>query len=371
MKKNTTNIALSIICMVAVAFMLGSCGKNMNKESEQAHRKYLAVQLPNTFTWSIIDKNGKVVVETDYRTDVSSISNVYDDVYWVRSSSGRRQLFSVNQPDQPLLDEESADVADFVYCDHTLVATRKQSIRIINTKGETVATLPENVRSCQSFSKGGYAVFKNRDGKMGAIDREGKIVVEPIYTNLVPLNEGVFLTDSYQFVDAQGNLLGELDRQKYILTNLGIEDGKIVVRDANSRGSQCCVINPKGEQLFSIPAADASYYRDGYVVIKDSYGQWGVADDSGNVIISPKYPILINIGGGDFVTMANGKYGVINAKDKTIVDFGYTGFGMEKLGDNFIVGRNYVYMLVNRNGEELATFKQYGQVDHPCAYRFR
>lgn len=365
MKQNIFYIAIS---MLMAAFMLGSCGGSNRGEDASKHREYLAVSLSNSsYKWSIIDKEGNVVVETEYPTTGVSISNVFDDVYWVKSN-GRCQLFSVNQPNQPLLDEEQANVADFIYCGYTFVATRQQPIRIINTKGETVATLPESIRECHSFGKDGYAVVRGEGGKFGVVDTNGKLLIEPTYTNLQPLGEGVFLAELRQFLDAQGNVLGEIDPQKYVVTNLGMEKGKMIVRDASTR--LCCVINQKGEEEFALPmAVDASYYKGGYAPFRDASGLWGILDDDGDVVVQPQYPMLFNIGGGEFIVNANGGFGVINAQGETIVDFNYNGgFDPEKVGENFIMARNYEYMLVNKQGEELATFKKFGQFDHPVAY---
>ena len=365
MKKNIICIAVS---MIAAAFLLGSCGKSNSEEDASAHREYLAVGLSNSsHKWSIIDKEGNVIVETEYPTTGVDISNVFDDVYWVKSN-GRCQLFSVNQPNQHLLDEEQANVADFIYCGYTFVATRQQPIRIINTKGETVATLPESIRECHSFGKDGYAVVRGEGGKFGVVDTNGKLLIEPTYTNLQPLGEGVFLAELRQFLDAQGNVLGEIDPQKYVVTNLGMEKGKMIVRDASTR--LCCVINQKGEEEFALPmAVDASYYKGGYAPFRDASGLWGILDDDGDVVVQPQYPMLFNIGGGEFIVNANGGFGVINAQGETIVDFNYNGgFDPEKVGENFIMARNYEYMLVNKQGEELATFKKFGQFDHPVAY---
>ena len=364
MKKNIIYIAVS---MIAAAFLLGSCGKSNSEEDASAHREYLAVGLSNSsHKWSIIDKEGNVVVETEYPTTGASISNVFDDVYWVRSN-GRCQLFSVNQPNQPLLDEEHAHAADFIYCGYTFVATRKQPIRIINTKGETVATLPESIRECHSFGKDGYALVKDESRNFGVVDTSGKMTIEPSYSKLAPLGDGIFLAELHQFLDAQGNVLGEIDPQKYAVTNLGMEKGKMIVRNADSR--QCCVINQRGEELFALPmAADASPYRGGYAAFRDASGLWGVLDDDGNVAVQPQYPMLFNVGGGDFIAMANCGFCVINAKGETVVGFNYEKFDVEKLGENFVMGKSYKYMIVNRQGEELATFKKIGQIDSPVAY---
>ena len=118
-------------------------------------------------------------------------------------------------------------------------------------------------------------------------------------------------------------------------------------------------------------AVYASPYRSGYATFKDASGLWGVVNDDGDVVVTPQYSMLFNVGGGDFIAMAYGGFGVINVKNEIIVDFNDGEFDTEKLGDNFVMGTGYEYMLVNRKGEQLATFKKIGQVDHPVSYRLR
>ena len=342
--------------------LLSGCDK-----SEDNRLEYLAVQLSEGGRWSIIDKNGKMVAKDEYPAD-ATISYIYDGVYWVKTGD-KYQLYNVDNPKKPVTKEKFESVTTFFQTDRAAVSTQLgQPIRIINTKGETVATLPESIRECHSFGKDGYAVVRGEGGKFGVVDTNGKLLIEPTYTNLQPLGEGVFLAELRQFLDAQGNVLGEIDPQKYVVTNLGMEKGKMIVRDASTR--LCCVINQKGEEEFALPmAVDASYYKGGYAPFRDASGLWGILDDDGDVVVQPQYPMLFNIGGGEFIVNANGGFGVINAQGETIVDFNYNGgFDPEKVGDNFIMARNYEYMLVNKQGEELATFKKFGQFDHPVAY---
>ena len=55
--------------------------------------------------WSIIDKNGKEIVKDKYapESQFSHIS-VSDGVYWVKQDD-KWQLFSIDQPKKPLMDE--------------------------------------------------------------------------------------------------------------------------------------------------------------------------------------------------------------------------------------------------------------------------
>lgn len=368
MKKSLIYTTLPIACIVLCALMLNSCKRSLGEEDMSVHREYLAV---SNIMWSIINKNGQVVLETDYRADASSFSNVFDDVYWVRSGNSC-QLFSVNQPNQPLIDEEHANVADFICCDHTVMARNGEPLCVINTKGETIATLPEDIKTCSSFSRDGYAIFQNRQGSTGVIDKSGQTVIEPNYRSLMPIIGGTFLTDSYQILDSNGKVIGEIDRQRYALQAVP-KGGGIIVSDAGyGNNRQWHVLNKKGEKMFTMqtPIRSAQDYRDGYLVFIDNYGRFGVADEQGNETVNPQYDLLFSLGEGEFIASQGRTWGIINAKDETLVEFNYSSFDFEKLGDNYIAGKNYKYFLIDRAGNELASFRKYGTADHPFASRF-
>ena len=185
MKKYLANIAWSICCVVMAALALGGCGK-----SNARNLKYLVVQMEEGSSWSIIDKDGNVVVEEEYPAS-SVISDIYEGVYWVKSGN-KYQLFSIDNPKKPLVDEEFDDVADFKDYDLTFVSVHNKPIRIINTKGKTVATLPKSVKRCYSFSKEGYALYMDKNEKWGVMNDKGKTIVKPTYAATGLLNEGVF-----------------------------------------------------------------------------------------------------------------------------------------------------------------------------------
>lgn len=359
MKKNIKSILLSIICIIVAVPMLSSCEKNNNE------LEFLAVQLSEGENWSIIDKDGKVVAEEEYQTD-ATISTVYDGVYWVKTGE-KYQLFCVDNPKKPLIDEEFDDVADFQQSDFTFVSVHNQPIRIINKKGKTVVTLPKSVKNCYSFSKEGVALFMDKNEKWGLMNEKGKTIVKPLYDVGIPINEGVFIAAKKKedtkvlILNTAGKKVGEINGNKYDLVTIQIREGKIIVKDAKSNNPKFHALNEKGEKLFTIKKAQeiTSNYKDGYLVIKNDNGKYGVVDDKGDVIIRPKYTKLSNYGKGLFMAQKNDKVGVINAKDETIIDFEYNDALTGMLGDKFIVQDGNEWLVIDKELKEYATFYSY------------
>ena len=178
---------ISTICIMMAVFMLSSCGKN----EPEKQKEYLAVQFSEGGMWSIIDQDGTIVAENAYPADAEVFPISSHGIYWVRSN-GWYKLYSVEHPDKPITDEGFREVSNFGESDRTAVYNRNEPIRIINNKGETIATLPESIDEVNSFDKDGYAIYKNQDDRYGVINSDGVVVVEALYCNPSPVSEGVF-----------------------------------------------------------------------------------------------------------------------------------------------------------------------------------
>ncbi len=372
MKKNIFYIA---ICTVMAASMLSSCGKN----EPEKQMEYLAVQFSEGGMWSIIDQDGKMVAENAYPAE-AEIFPISHGIYWV-NSKGWYKLYSVEHPDKPIMDEGFREVSNFGESDRAAVYKRNEPIRIINTKGETIATLPESIDEVNSFNKDGYAIYKDQDDRYGVINRDGAVVVKALYRSPSPISEGVFTAlrewgaPSEMIIDVQGNELGEIPNDRYDIVSPDVREGKIIAIDSNSNIKQLYVFNTKGEQLFTIPDTYEFYkgrvcYKDGYLAVTNSEGTFGVVDAQGKVVLQTSYTALINQGNGEFVAQKGEKWGVINIKGDIIIDFNYDADPFERLrlGDNFVMKKGNDYVLVSREGKEILEFYQFSERYNIAAY---
>ena len=367
---------ISTICIMMAVFMLSSCGKN----EPEKQKEYLAVQFSEGGMWSIIDQDGTIVAENAYPADAEIFPISSHGIYWVRSN-GWYKLYSVEHPDKPITDEGFREVSNFGESDRTAVYNRNEPIRIINNKGETIATLPESIDEVNSFNKDGYAIYKNQDDRYGVINSDGVVVVEALYCNPSPVSEGVFTAcrewgdASETIFDVQGNKLGEIPHDRYEIFSPDVREGKIIAIDSNSDIKQLYVFNTKGEQLFTIPDTYEFYkgrvcYKDGYLAVTNSDGTFGVVDAQGKVVLQTPYTALINQGNGEFVAQKGEKWGVINIKGDIIVDFNYDADPFERLrlGDNFVMKKGDNHVLVSKEGKEVLDFYQFSERYNIAAY---
>ena len=321
-KSKTLQLWQATLCLMTAALMLGSCGK---KDHANLNYDYLPVQMSSGDSWSIIDKDGKEVVKEEYPADATN------------------------------------------FCGGVAVVSRpNEQIRIIDVKDKTVATLNKDIKRCGRFYEEGYAVFQTVDDKQGLIDSKGHIVVQPNFAFVTNPNDGLFMafhteSEKIHIYSIKGEMMGEIDINKYHLLNYEISEGKILVRDAEDNEGHTIVLDSKGKKLFDIKkskegnAANGNYL-DGYLTFKDGNGKEGVANDKGEVVIRPKYELMANYGNGLFTAKKGGKFGIVNEKDETIIDFDYDDTGAYMLGDNFLVKDGNSWLLLGKDGKELTSF---------------
>ena len=353
--KNMFYIKPVICSLMLVTFILSSCEKKrMGYELE-----YLPVQMSMGDSWSIIDKNGKVVVEEEYPSD-ATVFPIVDGVYWVKQD-GTYQLYSIKNPKLPLIDEEFTHVTMFGDgC--SAVSAPNIPIRIINTQGKIVATLSQDIKSCSQYRGNGYAIVQSFDKKHGIIDTEGNIVIEPQYSSIA-LGEDVFFATSDNDGDDVIRIIDYYGKELAVVKDYdpigNVMEGKFLAVESNKEGP-ITVFDKTGKELFRIKnsvqdQSSSESYLDGYIVYKAENDMYGVIDKDGKSVIRAKYELMYNNSNGDFIAKKGNKFGVVNAKDKTILPFNFD-FVMASLGSNYVVANGDHWALVNKNGKELTTF---------------
>lgn len=370
MKKSQIQPMLTTVGMLALVLLLAGCGKKSNSE---LNIDYLAVQMSKGDSWSIIDKDGKEVVKEEYPAD-SKLSTIYEGVYWVYSNE-KYQLYSLDNPKKPVIDEEFATATAF-HAGVAVVGNPNQQIRIINTEGKTVATLGKNIKRCYGFTEDGYAIIHNTSDKKGIIDTKGNIVIAPAYAEIENPSEGLFLAkkddDSKKvlILDIKGQKHGEIDTEKYYILNSRVSEGKIPVRDAVDPEAHTVILDKTGQKLFDIKKAKegfrAAAYADGYMLFSNGE-EVGVVDDKGEVVIRPKYKTVINNANGTFTVKKDDKWGVVDTKDETIIDFDYDSSFFFMMGGNYILKEGSSWSLVNKEGKEITSFAEFSIYDDSYA----
>ncbi|MCR5678958.1 MAG: WG repeat-containing protein [Prevotella sp.] len=358
---------IETLAFLFVIVSLCGCGG----QDEGSHRlSYLAVQMNKNADWSIIDKDGNEVVKEEYPAD-TEISDVSDEgAFWVKSGD-KYQLFIISQPKKPLIDEEFTQATNFSG-NRAVVGSPNTPIRVIDTEGHVVATLSKDIKRCFEYYNG-YAVVLNANDLYGVIDQDGKMVLKPAYTDIRGVSKGLVIGRKqeddkiWEIINIKGEKQGEFSTEKYVLYS--VSDGKIVVGPTDNPSGSISILNEKGEKMFDIHKAPSynnqdAYYKDGFLVFTDASGKMGVVDDKGELQIRGRYEDMHNLGRGEFAAKKGDKWGVVNAKDETLVDFDFTDCFQQALGDNFLISNGKTWMLMNSENKEVTSFIKLGGIGH-------
>lgn len=339
-------------CLMAVAACVFiSCGGKKQERSLE----YLPVQMEKDGNWSIVDTDGKVVVDNEYAPE-DGISDIYDDgQYWVKSGDKYR-LFNISSPKKPITDDEYDGVTDFSE-GRAFVSHVGEPIQMIDCKGKVLTTLSKEVKAVKSSFNDGMAIYTDTNDKFGYIGLNGEIAIKAKYDLSYGFNEGyaiTYMNDKVAIIDKKGNKTGDVPaRHLYAL----FQEGKAAKMNFSDR---LVFVNHKGETVLKPKKEYTSVYGgamgfvDGYCVVQTKDNELAVIDDKGETVIrTGKYKNLLNCGNGIFVAKSNDKYGLIDKDDNKLIDFKYDEYGCRTSTDKYIFKDGSSYILVDKDGNEV------------------
>lgn len=338
--------------LLAAGLFLASCGK----KSEVKDLDYLVVKLEDDEDWSIIDGNGEVVAREEYAAD-SKVSFVSDGVYWVQDADGYH-LYHVDDPKNPLIEKTFSSATIFVDGRAT-VSNPDEPITLINTDGETVRQMGENVGSVYPFQNEYAVYFDRKANKFGYIDRSGDIVIPARYDLAISFNEDLAIVSKDQsagiltIIDKKGNERGNIDGMKYTLQNLFFVDEMLAV--CNNEDKKFEMLNSKGEKVLSLSGSVCQttsetrkpYNIGGTIIFSDASGKMGIADYEGNRLIRPKYDWIFYFGNGTYAVEKKDKVSFVDKEDNSLDSDKYDNVFLYLLGGNVIAKEDDTYHLLD------------------------
>ena len=252
-----------------------------------------------------------------------------------------------------------------------------------------------------------------QDGKYGVIDREGNIVVEPVYSTIdipnptLPVfiksddgqnfsaidNNGNNILTGYESVEAisinnissnipyektvlkykQGGLYGLIDMQGNkitdniynSITNIDYKEGNLKVEQNGQYGviniKGTTIIKPEYESIIADGYYDeeTKYERAGFILrIKTDDGyKFGYADRKGKIILEPLYnevSRITEITGDDvfLITANNGRYGVVK-NGKEVLKNDFTDINFDQNNNLLILQKDSSWGVVDLEGNNI------------------
>ena len=374
--------------MALAAILFCSCdGTGSNDIS---HQDYAAVRLTEGSAWSIIDTDGNVIADSVFSTE-KALTLAYDGAFWVVDERGY-QLYNVEHHDKPLTPVYRS--ATSFRQGRAFVSNGNEPIKMIDTKGNVVATLPGSISRAWEFSPNGLAQCKNGDTYI-YVDTHGRKVFTVKAKRTFDGDDHVCVQDevgnSFSIYDRHGQRTGHFEFVQYIPVGCFSEGLLPVIKDplftygngktAIDWSKPITYLNKKGEEQFTIPGSkhttserhelDFSFH-EGYTIFTTGESHYGIANNKGEIIAQPDYETLGYVGNGFFVAgkdfqLGRGyKQGIVKADGTEVIPFGYDldERAVMIYGDNFIVRRNGVE-LVSQQGEVKNTFASFSTW-YPC-----
>lgn len=100
-------------CRVLTLSLLSSSCREQTASESMNRLDYMAVQIDENDSWSIMDNSGKIIIEREY-SPKGSISKIYPNgLFWVRQNE-KNSLFSIESYKKAINTQEYDQVTDFV-----------------------------------------------------------------------------------------------------------------------------------------------------------------------------------------------------------------------------------------------------------------
>ena len=199
----------------------------------------------------------------------------------------------------------------------------------VNKKGEVLFELKQAEEAC-AFHEG-YAAFSNISGEWGLVDKTGRIVIEPRWTNVIPMvvRDRILVKDGdsgWCLIDTEGRILsdyyaqmGTKDYDEGFLQNyvqalqldripVKLENGKWGIIDRNGAN----IVNPQFDEIML--DGDNYLFRKGYL--------YGWCDKDGQYIINPQFSEASLFGDNKLaaVETKDGDWGYIDREGKWVIN---------------------------------------------------
>ena len=275
---------------------------------------YTSVAIGAGFSYGVIDKNGKFIINPQYKfIGIRSGS----DFIVVQNNAEKWGLYFHDKlkipPQFDLMEHPSED----------LIATKLgDTWGYINLDGKIV--INPIYQMAKQFSEG--LAFVKLDGKYGVIDKSGVFLIAPQFDG------GYFFRDSTAVVTVGGKA-GIIDKS-----------GKFLV-------------NPQYEDMKVWPPAVFSEVDANYKLIPiKSDGKWGYIETNGTIKISPQFDQASFFYDDMAVVKIGDKFGYINSSGKFMINPVYEK-AQKFYNDKAVVGMDGKHRFINKDGSYVSDAK--------------
>lgn len=326
---------------------MSSCGSG---GGEKLKLDYIPVQAREDAKWGFVGPDGKMLYEDEFKKAPSPVIN---GVFSVEEDGGISVYESTDK--KPTLIKGLEELVDAgVMNDGVIPIVRKnERIKLVDKSGKEKLVFDpidgNEIIRVGSCSTDGLFQFVLANENVGVMNTSGKVLIEPKYLSITYLKEDRYLALQYGEPDS----LGIKPVNYYLLDGKGKEIVKfkdVMVSATQFVDGKCLVmksednipgyINKSGE-FTKLPAKIVKFdsHFDGKIFgFETEEGSTGIMNIDGEIVIRPKYKVVVPISDGKFVVKNDDSQWFVLNKDgekETVLDdmevilplstFGYSG----------------------------------------------
>ncbi len=331
-----------VLLLILVALI--SCSKSHYVDVE------LVPVQNNEYKYLYVNESGEEVISARFE----EAELFYDDLALVKEND----LYGyINKKGEYVIPNQYANATVFLE-GIAFVVKPNEGIVAIDKSGKELFR-KDNIEEVSPYFEG-YALFaeRNEAGKLlyGAMDREGKVVLAPNYTDIRPPYKGVFPVlnseRKWGFVDKEGNMV--VDYRFNSLLGLITDEG-FYVSDSNVRG----VMNEEGiikESAKFIVKMPMGIDNLSAVMPVNKFGCWGVVDEDEDYVLPSEY-LNVNTADGEIFAVKEKSqlFSFIDRDGKYIIAPKFRKATPFINGVAWVQNKKMKWGLIDKNGSYLLT----------------
>jgi len=171
--------------------------------------------------------------------------------------------------------------------------------------------------------------FKSELGytwKQGFMNRQGQVVIEPIFSKVNYFNEGLALVaeeGDWGYIDKKGKVIIKLQYGWATDFSEELAQVSIATEENGEKTTKTTFIDKKSneamDEKFDFNSRSESLFKNGIACIAQNR-KWGFINKTGEFIIDPIYEVARNFNEGLAPVKTNGKWGFINTEGKFVIE---------------------------------------------------
>lgn len=352
-----------LFVLLSIVLLFNSCGKG--DLSVQEAYKLIPVQLKKDGKISLMDFDGKIVLEDEFSAESSVF---YAEGIVIEHKKDRKVVYHKikGKKSEQINDTKYSDGTPFVN-GYALVKKDNGMLALIDDEGkEKISNLSkiENYTVVRAGVVSDDLIrFKTDEGLWGYADLGGKVVIKPTFTACENFNDGTARVKNSDGIVQIINKSGEVKfKGKDKFNYLPLAEGLIAFKENSSEKDYYGFMNMAGEKIIKDNKySRCSYFKSGLATVRgDESDSWGVINQTGEIVgeLKTKFeeePFISHFGSVFVNNRKDKKCKIYNSKGelkKEIEDYQYI-FPLTE--ERYIaVQKSDKLVIINNEGKEVS-----------------